>query len=129
MLGIDKSEGIDGMSLVSLMKGKTKKGRDFIFFDDNLFGEYFIRKSRRKLGLRHKNYKYIKTLVGADVDLFRPIPENTRVSGKELYDLREDPEEENNIYVKNNRISVRLERMLERKIEELDLATRNINKS
>ncbi len=129
LLGIDQLKGTDGMSLVPLISRSTKKGRDFVFFDDNLFGEYLIRKSRRKLGIRFKNYKYIKTLVGRDEDLFAPIPANTRVVKEELYDLRSDPEELNDLSHRKRDIMDQLDGMLQAQIDTLDFAARNIKKS
>lgn len=129
LLGTDQPKGTDGVSLVPLMNGTTKKGRDFVFLDDNLFGEYIFRKSRRKLGIRYKNYKYIKTLVGRDEDLFAPIPVNTRVVKEELYDLRADPEEEKDLSQTKRDILNKLKSMLQAQIESLDLTTSNIKKS
>lgn len=119
MLGVSLPKGVDGINLLPLINGKSKKGRDFVFFDDNLFGEYVIKKSRRKLGVRYKNYKYIKTLQGKDSDLFRPIPVNTKIAKEELYDLSLDPEEENNIVYEHAGIHTKLKKMLQAQIDLL----------
>lgn len=116
-VGIDK--GIDGKSLVNLAEGKSKKGRDFIFFDDNLFGEFAITKSRRKVGVRMGNYKYIRTLQGKDEDLFSRIPINTRIVKEELYDLVRDPEEKNNLINTKKNMSIKLSKVLQSHINSL----------
>lgn len=123
LLDIDKPRRADGISLTSLISGRSKKGRDSVFFDDNLFGEFIIKKSRRKLGIRYRHYKYIKTLTGAEKDLFSPFPINTQVAAEELYDLDRDPEEKNNIHETNRAISAKIESKLQAHIDALRQAT------
>lgn len=119
LFGIGQPKRIDGVSLAPLIRGVTRKGRDFVFFDDNLFGEHIIKKSRRKLGVRFKNYKYIKTLQGKEEDLFQPIPVNVRVVKEELYDLARDPEENNNLIKSLRNITIKLENTLQAQIDSL----------
>ncbi|MEX2007739.1 MAG: sulfatase [Candidatus Levyibacteriota bacterium] len=119
LLGIDRPEGIDGVTLLPLIKGTTKKGRDFVFFDDNLFGQYIIKKSRRKLGVIFNKYKYIQTLEGKEEDLFQTIPVNTKVVKEELYDLSKDSGEKNNIGYKQKNILVKLKTILQAQIDSL----------
>lgn len=119
-LKIPVPQDIDGKSLLPLINGKSKKVRDFVFFDDNLFGKYSLRKSRRKLGVRVNNYKYIKTIRGKDQDIFHPIPINYKVAKEELYDLSIDPDEKNNISDEKKDITFKLKKILQDKIDSLD---------
>lgn len=118
-LNIPISQKIDGKSFLPLIRNTSQTIREFVFFDDNLFGEYKIKKSRRKLGIRFKNYKYIKTHQGREEDLFQPIPVNTKVVKEELYDLFKDPEEENNLIQEQRSITVKLEKILQAQIDSL----------
>lgn len=119
ILGVNVPQDIDGKSLLSLIKGKSKKMREYIFFDDNLFGEYIIKKSRRKLGVRFGNFKYIRTLEGKDEDLFSPIPFNTKIVKEELFDLANDPEEQRNLNPTRKDILKKLRKILEAQISFL----------
>lgn len=125
MLGVSLPKGIDGISLFPMIDGSSKKGRDFVFFDDNLFGEYIIKKSRRKLGVRFRNYKYIRTIRGKDSDLFSPIPADVKVVKEELYDLSLDPEEKKNIIHEKEDIYKKLKEMLQAKIDSLARKIKN----
>lgn len=118
-LKIPVAQNIDGKSLLPLINGKSTKLRNFVFFDDNLFGKYSLRKSRRKLGVRVDNYKYIRTIRGKDQDIFQPFPVNYRVAQEELYDLNVDPMEKNNLAVINKGILSRLRSVLDYQIKSL----------
>jgi len=87
-INIPAPGGVEGKSLLPLIKGKTKKHRDMIFSVD----------ANRSLICRDKRYKFVLNWNKRDLD--------------ELYDLLADPGELNNLAYKSEYASIK-SRMLE----------------
>jgi arylsulfatase len=79
VLGLPEAEGIDGRSLMPLMKGETTSHRDVVMLSEATW--------QAARGVRTPEWKFIKflqsTIYGRD--------------GIELYNLAEDPHEQNNV--------------------------------
>jgi arylsulfatase len=98
LIGIDYKKEIDGISLVNCMYNKNQ-GRDFIFAEENYFQD--------KACIRTKEYKFIKTLGRSQCGKCKIIHGGNEI---ELYNLFQDPGENNNIYRNNERIIEPLEK-------------------
>lgn len=130
LLGIKYARKIDGISLVPLIKGKKEKTRGYSFFEDISFGEMKIKKSHRKRGISIGDYKYIETLRGKNEDLFNAIPGGEAIcKEREVYNVRKDKWEKNNLVKKLPAIANGLRMQLDSVLKELYFGARNINKS
>lgn len=116
-LGIPLPKKIDGKSLLPLIFGKKTAIRNYAFFEDISFGELKLKKSTRKRGIRRGDYKYIETLEGKNEDLFAVFPtKKTTIVRRELYDLKENSEEKENLIEKKTIIARKLESKLKKLI-------------
>ncbi len=99
LAGIEVPEGMDGKSLVSLMKGKEKSWRKEFFFEHYCgvptVGSYLPRNE----GIRTETDKYVRWI---DFEL-----------AEEYFDLEQDPRESNSL-VDNPEIEPRIEALRER---------------
>ena len=88
ILNIKRSEiEFDGFSLLPLIKCEKNKIRDWIYAE-----EYFVQK---KKAIRTKEYKYIYS--SSSEDAFCEYCGKIHGGITELYDLKEDPDEHNNL--------------------------------
>jgi|GEM_PF-532413 len=121
-LGIDLPEHIEGKSLIPLINKKQKSIRDYVYFEDLSYGEYGIKKSERKRGVRKGTYKYIQTLTGPDKKLFTISPsEDAHLETEELYDVSKDPKETNNFADSEKKTKEDLRELLDSHILTLNL--------
>lgn len=97
-LGISLPRNLDGYSLLPLIKGKKNQVRDFVFFLDVVFGQMKIKKAKRRRGIRMGDYKYLQYLKVDDKSISRIFlgPE-IEVINEELFNLKKDPQEKNNL--------------------------------
>jgi arylsulfatase A len=95
IIGVQPPENIDGISfLPSLMGGDEQKQHDYLYWE--------FHEKRGRLAIRQGDWKLIR------YDVF--IPENTTT---ELYNLIDDPGEENNVAEENPEITAKLLKLLE----------------
>jgi len=95
LIGLEKKENIDGQSLVALINGE-----ELVELPTYIESMPTIKKkTEQKIGIRTSNYKYI-----------RNSDENKQ--NVELYDLKEDPLEENNIAKNNSDLVAQMEKIL-----------------
>lgn len=122
LLEIPIPENIDGKSLVPMISGATKKVRDFVYFEDIIFRRLkFSNNTTRRRGIRAKNFKYIQTLKGEEKKLYNVIPyEDTPVLKEELYDMKHDPLEKENVIEKKPFLKKRLREKIEEFVSVLN---------
>ncbi len=100
LLKIKHNKKIDGMSLVSMLKNKKSRIREFVYFEDILKENRalsFLRKTRRR-GILSNGYKFIQTISGNKSDLLKIKPSKSLpIINEELYNLNNDPEEKHNL--------------------------------
>lgn len=109
MLDVDVSASyLDGKSLLPLIRGKKKKVRSSV---------YAMESGRRRFVIRKSNYKFIYSPSEEDLNhrtylkkgiSFRPVY-NNRV---ELYDLKKDPKESQNIFEEKPYVAKEMEKRL-----------------
>ncbi len=121
LLGISAPDDIDGKSLIPLINGEKADLRDYAFFEDISYGQLKIKKSSRIRGVRMDNYKYIQTLRGEDEDLFSVFPsKNVVIAKEELYDLKNDSHEYNNLIAKERNVVMQYKSKLETIVSTLE---------
>ena len=86
---------IDGVDQTDLLLGKSEKGRDTFYFD--------------RAGIRKGKWKYLKT----DAHFYGYAREDDRPKEEELYNLKKDLEEKNNLAKKHPKILNELRRLTE----------------
>ena len=86
---------IDGVDQTDLLLGKSEKGRDTFYFD--------------RAGIRKGKWKYLK----ADAHFYGYAREDDRPKEEELYNLKKDLEEKNNLAKKHPKILNELRRLTE----------------
>lgn len=123
-LGIKLKEDLDGVSLLPLIRGKKKRVRDCVYFEDLSYGEWRIKKSSRRRAIRWDVYKYISTYKGAEEDLFKLHPSKKLVVKEEIYNLARDPREEKNLVFSNKRLTVALRKKFNHFIYQLQKASK-----
>lgn len=123
LIGFPMLKNIDGKSLVKIMFGRRKKIRDFAYFEDLVVRTLNIGgKILRRRGIKFGDYKFIETISGNKNDLMKYIPENIKIVKRELYYLNKDKEEKDNIYTKNIKKGIELDRKLHSIINTLYIA-------
>lgn len=117
LLGIKIKNRFDGASLFPVIANKKKEVRLFAFFED-IYKErrfQFLNRTRRK-GIKIGNYKYIETIKGRKKDLTKLIPEGKiQVINRELYNLKNDSKEKNNLI----KTKVKTTNILDKQLEEI----------
>ena len=98
MLGIPILDKIDGVSLLPLIKEKTKKSMSFIFAES--IEEHF--KGNERVFFPGIRGKWRAMIEGDWKIIYIPHPENDIF---ELYNLKDDPEEKNNLIGKEKEIA------------------------
>jgi arylsulfatase A-like enzyme len=109
-LGIDPVDSeSDGSSLRGLIEGNDKHIRKSVFFEESYV--------QRKIGLRNETHKYIFAPDGKGMCSYCQ-----KVHGgiEELYDLKKDPEEMNNVAWENRKIADQMKAELEEILRKLD---------
>ena len=90
MLNIPIIDKIDGISLLTLIEGKTEKGNDFIFAES--IEEHF--KGNKRVYFPGIKGKWRTMIVGNWKIIYIPHPKEDIF---ELYNIKSDPEEKNNL--------------------------------
>lgn len=123
MLGIPLSQkDFDGSSLMPLISGKKKQVRDFAYFEDITYRKLPFPPQTRRRGIRVGDYKYIETLTGKNEELYQVMPkENLRVSKEELYNLKKNPSEKENLIKKKPAAAKLLREKLHKIISQLNM--------
>ncbi|HVT01091.1 MAG TPA: sulfatase-like hydrolase/transferase [Patescibacteria group bacterium] len=113
---------IDGSSLVSLMQGKKTSKNKYVYFEDIVYRKVDLMKPLRRRGIYDGRYKYIQTISGKKVELYRITPrEDLRITKEELFDLKKDPKEKTSISTHNPRKVAELKARLEEKTYQLNM--------
>jgi len=98
-LPLNQKQHCDGLSLVNLLKGKSKLKRDDLFWHfPNYIGEGHLNPSNPLSVIRHKNYKLIESLEDGSL---------------ELYDLKNDPQEKHNLATEKKSLATKLQKKLD----------------
>ncbi len=128
-LNIKTPSGIDGISFdlnrKEILGGKNRS----IYFEDILKKKRFntLKKTRRR-GIRVRNYKFIETIAGKKEELTKIMPsENLKIINRELYNLKADPKEKNNLVNKKPKLAKELEEKLHNLIQELNFKRLSTN--
>lgn len=109
-LGInDQDLGCDGSSMRPLISGEEKDFRDVAFFEESYV--------QRKIGLRNKTHKYIYAPDGTGMCNYC---QKVHAGVEELYDLRRDPEETQNVVSVERKIADQMRIELDSVIQKLD---------
>ena len=96
----DRTEFLDGLSLVPLMQGRTSEHRDEIMLSECTW--------QAKRGIRTRDWKYISCW---DPGIYPRV-------GPELYDLRADPLEQHNLASRRPEVVADMERRLLRWVDD-----------
>jgi arylsulfatase A-like enzyme len=86
---------IDGVDQTNLLLGKSEKGRETFYFD--------------RAGIRKGKWKYLK----ADAHFYGYAREDNRPKEEELYNLKKDLDEKNNLAKKHPKILAELRKLTE----------------
>jgi len=111
LLKFDIKTDFDGASLVPLINMRKKRIRKYIFVEEA--------HTQRKRAIRTKQYKYIQA-----VDKKRIVCRYCkRIHGEEeeLYDLKKDPEEKENIVTKKKKLATKFRKTIKTIIEKNSL--------
>jgi len=112
LLGIKYSPlEFDGKSLIQLIKNKSTSTRELIFMEE---GDYL-----KKQGIRTKNLKYLESSSIKDATC--KICNNTHGGLIELYDLKKDPKEEQNLAKSDKQTLIKMKLKLESAVRDLKL--------
>ncbi|MCK4669950.1 MAG: sulfatase [Nanoarchaeota archaeon] len=111
----------DGKSLLDVMNGKKDKVRDFVFMEESY--------QSRKSAIRNHDYKYAEALSKEKAVCKRCKMIHGGVL--ELYDLKKDPGEVNNIALINKEIVMKMSSILHQKIQDIKHANeqRRVNQA
>lgn len=104
-------ENFDGKSLLSLLSGKEKKVRDYVYLAEN--------SSQSKKAIRNPDFKYIKS--NSEVEAICSICNEIHGGAIELYDLEKDFEEKENISDKNKDRLDEMKKLLETHLKDLKI--------
>lgn len=107
-IDIDRLEiSFDGESLLPLINNRKLLTRSLAFFEDISPGEFYIKKDSRSWGIRVGDYKFIRTFKGTKENLFAVDFDPTRciIVKEELYNLKIDPNEKDNLINKKPNIA------------------------
>lgn len=121
-LNIPLTYDIDGNNLLPLILGKTQEARKSAYLEDLVVRAININDVIiRRRGLRVGDHKYIQALKGKRKELSNVTPPTkTKILYEELYNLKTDPQEKNNLIHKKRKIAKRLSAHLRRLIDELN---------
>jgi len=111
--GLEKPEDMAGESLVPLLKQTNKEWRNHLYYQ---FYDYpAVGMTRKHYGIRDKRYKLIHWYGKGENN------EDRDIDNWELYDLKKDPTEINNIYNDNrySKIKRKLHSLLDKERKEL----------
>jgi len=103
LLGVDPPATVEGRSLLPLIRGETADLRHEIFLAEGNW--------QCKRGIRTHEWKFIRALSNTPLHNWHGDPP------KELYCLREDPDEQTNLVHVRPRVAQQLERRLEAYLE------------
>lgn len=123
LLGIPlPQKDIDGSSLMPLISGKKKQIRDFAYFEDITYRRFKFLPNKRRRGIMVGDYKYIETLAGKNEELYQiMVREDLRVSKEELYNLKKDPLEKENLIRQKPAVAKQLKEKLRKIISQLNI--------
>ena len=112
--GVNKPGDMAGESLIPLLTGTSDNWRDNLYYQ---FYDYpAVGMARKHYGIRDKRYKLIHWYGKGEIN-------DKDIDSWELYDLKKDPTEINNIYYNNDKkyvkVKERLHILLEEKRKEL----------
>jgi arylsulfatase A-like enzyme len=110
-LGINSEDlGCDGTSMRHLIDGEEENIRKFAFFEESYV--------QRKIGWRNETHKYIYAPDGIGMCNYC---QKVHAGVEELYDLKKDPEELDNLASENRTMAYQLKAELESFIQQLNL--------
>ena len=110
LIGIKYEEDkFDGRSLVPVINGKEKAVRDFVFMEESA--------KENKKGIRTKEWKYIE--ANSKEDACCNTCNEIHGGVIEIYNLKNDKEESNNLANENNKKIIEMKIMLETHIKML----------
>ncbi len=127
LLNIKVDKHLDGKSLLPIIEGQKKEVRSVVFFEDIINKKRLMHLGyKRRRGIRIGNYKFIQTLGGDREEISQIMPRgNLKIVNTELYNLKKDPKEKNNLFQKNIKFAKSLSFQLENLISELNLKRSN----
>ncbi|MFW9875364.1 MAG: sulfatase [Candidatus Thorarchaeota archaeon] len=105
LLDIPLIDKIDGVSLLSLINGKTEKVRDYIFAES--IEEHFA--GNKRVFMKGVKGKWRTMIIGDWKIIFIPHPKEDIF---ELYNLKNDPHEENNLIEKEKEIALDMKKRI-----------------
>ena len=105
MLNVPLIDRIDGISLLPLLKGETLKCREFIFAES--LEEHF--KGHKRIFFPGIKGKWRTMIIGDWKIIYIPHPQNDIF---ELYNLKDDPDEKNNLISKEKEIASEMKKRI-----------------
>lgn len=128
-INFDEKE-IDGVSLMPIIEGNKKEIGKFVYFEDLLHRKIKLVRPKRRRGIRVGNYKYIETLSGKEKELHEIMPsEALKISSEELFNLKGDPEERNNLIKIKPKTKQKLKSKLEQIVKLMNIKRLKHNRS
>jgi len=115
-LGINSEDpGFDGTSMRPLIDGEEENIRKFAFFEESYV--------QRKIGWRNETHKYIYAPDGIGMCNYC---QKVHAGVEELYDLKKDPQEMDNLVSGNRMMADQLKTELESLIQKLDFKKKQL---
>lgn len=111
----------DGNNLDPLITKNKLLKRKFVYFEDITHRKTKLLPIYRRKGLYDGTYKYIKTFCATEDKLGNIMTsEDTKVTGLEVYNLKQDPEEKNNLALSLKHKTHHLDMLLNRHLYSLN---------
>jgi phosphoadenosine phosphosulfate reductase len=129
LLNIKIKSRVDGISLAPFFYNSKRGIRDYIYCEDIIEDKKLplSNKSRRRC-IRLGDYKFIETIAGSKGELTQIMPSgNLKIINRELYNLKKDPREKNNVLSLQRKIAEELEGRLHNLIQGLNFKRLNTN--
>jgi phosphoadenosine phosphosulfate reductase len=121
LLHIPNKYRVDGQSMLPLRDGLKESIRKFAYFEDITYRKLNIPRRTRRRGVRVGDYKYVETMIGNDDQLFSVMPrEDLRIIKKELFNLKEDSLEKNNLS-RDKQVLSKFSRVLKKVVLDLGM--------